>query len=197
MEGRKMKIERLDESDAGVLHSHYQGQTDPQRAHIEIDLDDGLISAGINPEIGGGVPGKVWHGRIRRYPLPAGALPGPVNALMAEIAPVVEQMLTEYSCEWDGSNHVGRLTERGRESEQEIEAVIEGAELPTLAVWDAAEWCDLMTSQYVDALRTGRRTPDDIRDELEDEIEDGEGSPMVLEGIDQYVDALTAMASND
>src|SRR5690554_7853969 len=65
------------------LYCHIQGHQ-PQPCYIEVDLEEGTISATHDPEIGGGVPKSVWTGHVRRFripPLTADA----ANAIMEKI----------------------------------------------------------------------------------------------------------------
>lgn len=185
-----MKIKKLDEGDKAALYHRYPGQSEPQVSFVEIDLDEETIRADWDGDIGGAVPFSVWHGRQRRYALPPYCLPGPVNELMEELLPFAEKMAAGYTCEWDGSNHVGRLSEDAREAEGELERELDAfAPDWQLQVWDAAEWYGEYRREHLDLWR--EKGADAVRAAIEADQgrDDGDG-PLYLESVDRYLDDL-------
>ena len=134
----------------------YPGQTSPQSAYIELDLQNKTLAAYYNSEIGNAVPFSVWHGHDRRYWVPSDASAHDLNTLMAEIAPVASRLYDGYESEWNGSNHVARLTEDAEEAELEIEAIIERF------IWEESMRYDGWDEWYVD-------NPMDVLSESESE----------------------------
>lgn len=186
-----MKIKKLDEGNVGQLYHQYHGQTNPQKAFIEIDLDEGIMQADWDGEIGGAVPMRVWHGRVRRYDLPPYCLPGPVNELMEEILPLAERMEKGYSCEWDGSNNVGKLDEDAQETEEAIRDMVENYQPSSdemLVVMDACEYYS-DSAEHLTLLRdSGERA---LRESLSRDFYcPNAGLPVHLENIDEYVEFL-------
>jgi len=105
-----MKITELDEANPAALHCHYDGQIEAQPVYIEIDPEAGTVSADCNGEIGNAIPMNVYHGRIMRVGIPC-LTASAANRLMRDLLPLVEKLAAGYTCEWDGSNNVGRLTD--------------------------------------------------------------------------------------
>ena len=105
------------------LYCHIQGH-EPQPCYIEVDLEEGTISATYDPEIGGGVPKSVWTGHVRRFripPLTADA----ANTIMEKIKPLVEIMLDNWEEEWDGSDWWAHLLPAGIRAQEQISELVE------------------------------------------------------------------------
>jgi hypothetical protein len=104
------------------LYRHYAGQTDPQGAHIALDLETGAMWADYNAEVGNGRPEDVYHGRTRRYGIPL--LTGDAaNALMAELLPLAQRVLNGSDIDWnDRGNKVATLNDDAAAAEAEIDA---------------------------------------------------------------------------
>lgn len=105
------------------LYCHIQGH-EPQPCYIEVDLENGTISATYDPEIGGGVPKSVWTGHVRRFripPLTADA----ANTIMEKIKPLVEIMLDNWEEEWDGGDWWAHLLPAGIRAQEEISELVE------------------------------------------------------------------------
>jgi len=54
-------------TDLFPLHCHYDGQINPQKAYISLDLRDGEVTADYDGEIGGGIPSDVFNGHVLRW----------------------------------------------------------------------------------------------------------------------------------
>lgn len=135
-----MRIETKNLSGPAPLYQKYPGQTEPQGAYITISPAKGTVRADWNGEIGSAVPFGVYQGRILRVPVPFYAH-GPSLARELESEPVrvmFERIVAGHSVEWDGSNHVGRLTDDARAAVEELEARLQ--DVPQTEVWDAADW---------------------------------------------------------
>lgn len=145
-----LSIDNLADSIA-PLHHRYPGQIEPQPAYVEID-EDGEVSADYSGEIGNAVPMHVWHGRTLRVSVPS-MIRG--NALAdylgdAETLDLLERIHAGHNVEWDGSNHVGALTDDARAALKALERDLEQMqfdESSMASVWTADEWlwsnCDL------------------------------------------------------
>uniref|UniRef100_A0A6H1ZF68 Uncharacterized protein n=1 Tax=viral metagenome TaxID=1070528 RepID=A0A6H1ZF68_9ZZZZ len=191
-----LKIKELPTDDQAVLHHQYPGQSAPQGAYLELDCDEETLCAATNGEIGNAMPVPVWHCRVRRYDLPSGALPADVNALMLDLVPLLERVLAGYSCEWDGSNHVGHLSGDAANAEQEIEHYIDEACLPRLTVWDASDWwtANGTESAIEDLGVTEQTTVEELtaRIEAEDYADNG---PVIVEGVEEFAAWLIEQAA--
>ena len=187
------------------LFRHYDGQSEPQPAYIELDLRHGTLLADYNSEVGNGVPGAVYHGFERRYRIPALTAEA-ANQVMEELVPLAERILADWKEEWDGNNMVARLGEDAQEAEEEIQeklglnlgygdygADTQGFDSSDVVVaWDI----DVATNgNEVDDYDITADTTDERLDEIEKEIladlaECGEGGVVVCHGLDDYLRGL-------
>lgn len=198
-----MSIRIIECTDPTELYRHYDGQSEPQPAYIELDTQDGSLHADYNAEIGNAIPFSVYHGLHRRYGIPI--LTGDAaNRVMEEIAPLAERIVAGTEVEWDGNNNVAVLTADALAAEEELEAHLglpsqdygyqDGPnqgfdESDLVGVWDidaATNGCE------VDEYDITADTTDDRLDEIEQNILadlascDG-GSVAVCHGLDEYL----------
>lgn len=132
--------ENLMKSKAPLYH-RYPGQTSEQGAYIEIRCASGTILADWNGEIGNAVPFSVWHGHDRRYDIPATTSQETILGIFSdpEFQALCERIVGGYSSEWDGNNHVARLTENAEDAEHELESYLAANE-SAIEVWDVNDW---------------------------------------------------------
>ena len=161
-----MKVKIAEVEGQFVLYCHYRGQTQIQPCFIELDLEDGTLSADYDGEIGGAVPFSVWHRRAIRWGIPLMTADA-VNGLMETILPLAQRVFDGAEIEWDGSNLVGVYNDDADAAIEEIERIC-GAEEGDLEVWEASEWL----SAAEDELGVTADMDDDALNELADELED-------------------------
>ncbi|MEU6680949.1 hypothetical protein [Streptomyces sp. NPDC046925] len=101
------------------LYRHYDGQSEPQPAYIELDTQHGTLLADYDSEVGGAVPFSVHHGLERRYGIPI-LTADAANRVMQEIAPLAERIIAGTEAKWDGSNTVAVLDEDAGAAEEEL-----------------------------------------------------------------------------
>ena len=101
-----IEIIELDELDS--LYHRYPNQINPQPCYLELDPEERTVKADWDGEIGGAAPMSVWHKRKYRYSIPILTATA-ANHLMRALLPLLEKVCAAYSCEWDGSNYVGKL----------------------------------------------------------------------------------------
>lgn len=101
----------------------YPGQTNPQGRFFEID-SDGLVEVDVNPEIGNGIPSKVWNGELRRFAIPHGMTRAQIIEFYRANRTDFQVLVSGLSVKWDGSNHVGVLTDVAQEAEDRLAANI-------------------------------------------------------------------------
>lgn len=177
------------------LYCHYHGQSEPQNVYVELDLDGGALYAAYNPEPGNAVPMAVWHGRTRRWRLPA-ILTGPgANRVLEEIAPLAQQVLDGADITWDGSNNVAVLDENAHTAAEAIAAELGGIDADcdsnpdVLPIWDAAAACD--EDMAVDYGITATTTDDEleaIEARVLADFRDGMNQPhAIVEQLDVYL----------
>lgn len=116
------------------IRDRYRGQTQHQPAYLEIDATDGQAGAlwESDPEIGGGVPSRVWHGAARRISCSVDLTQDDLERLSEEIAPLIDRVLAGIDYRHDGSNWIGRADTDAESALAEIERIVESTE--------ATEW---------------------------------------------------------
>lgn len=129
-----------------ALYCRYDGQLEPQQPVLQLDCDDGELSCTYKADPGSAgnnsMPMTVWHGRTLWWNIVALRADG-ANQLMQEVKPLADRILTGYTCEWDGSNHVGRLREDAQQAAAEIEDICDeyaSDESAALNIWGAGDW---------------------------------------------------------
>ena len=184
------------EGPADALYHRYPGQTETQGCFIALSLTTGQMWAGWNGEIGNAVPATVWHGLVRRYPIPP-LQPRTVNRLMGQIAPYAQTVLDHSEIVWDGSNHVARLDQAAVDAEEQIAGdggiVGSGALIwlePDVHAWDAGDWLepierDILRSEIAAGADLGA-----LYDEYQGAGADEEHP--VLDGLMPYLERLAA-----
>lgn len=125
-----------------ALYHRYPSQTSPQPAYVALACETGALTAETDPEIGGAVPFRVWHGHEIRWAIPA-LKADAANELLAAIEPLAQRVCDGYASVWDDHNHVAELDDDAREACDAIEALCERAgddESDTLSIWEACDW---------------------------------------------------------
>lgn len=119
--------------------------TNPTRAmriFLEVAPQQGAIKIDTRHEIDG-TPMDVWHGLIRRYPIPALVnavdLTTAINA--GEFDRLLDRIARGHTVEWDGRNWVGKLTQDAEDAELDLAARLEEYEDDSLGgLCDASDW---------------------------------------------------------
>jgi hypothetical protein len=133
----QITVRILGDDTRAPLYKMYPQQTRPQPAYIEIS-EDGDLAANYSGEIGNAVPASVWHQRDLRISIPPGAAREAIQGFVADNVDLFRRVIAGHSVEWDGSNHVGRLTDDARDALETLERKAESIE--SIAVWTAADW---------------------------------------------------------
>ena len=149
----------------------------PQQLPAYVELaEDGEITAGWSGGIGNGVPMDVWNGRTLRMSVPHNVNgPDLADYLEGEGIGLLEAIHAGHSVRWDGSNHVGRLTDAAHVAKEKLEEALLAFD-STVQIWTAHEY--LFNANTLRGLWLGRSL-DDVVDELELEAEGFDG---VIEG---------------
>lgn len=138
-----ISVRTLDESDPAALYRRYPGEEAPQTCFVVLDTESGELSADWNGEVGNARPASVFHGLTLRFRIPVLTATA-ANRLLAEVAPLAQHVLDDWTVEWDGSNRVGRAsTDHGNELVEEIEQAC-GGEYPRELSWHIED----MVSEY-------------------------------------------------
>jgi transcriptional regulator with XRE-family HTH domain len=193
-------------TNATELFRHYDGETKPQPAYIELDTQAGTLYASYNAEIGTALPETVRHGLDRRYEIPV-LTADAANRVMEEIAPLADRIIAGTEAVWNGESTVADMNEDAIAAEEEIEKFLG---LPTI---DGGHFdedtqgfpdSDLVGVWDIDAAVNGQEADEygitaDTTDARLEQIEQailgdlqacGEHPVVVCHGLDSYLKQL-------
>lgn len=124
-------------------YSSHPGDTGNWSTVVEYRIEDGSVR--IFDWFGNGQSMESYLGRSRNIGYNESASFGSVEPLVEllqgnEAQALMAEIAEGYSVEWNGHNHVGRLTDSAKEAEEALERLIASCweYLPT--VWTAEEW---------------------------------------------------------
>lgn len=107
-------ITPLPDTEPAYLFRHYHGETSSQETFLSIDLRDGEVTCGYNPEIGNSVPASVYHHAVLRLDLPTVLATEHANALLTEALPIAQRIIDGSSVQMDrNGNEAGRFDPAG------------------------------------------------------------------------------------
>lgn len=170
-------IRIIDCTDPAGLFHHYDKETFPQSAYIELDLRDESLLATYDAEIGGAIPFSVFHGFERRYGIPT-LTADAANRVMREIEPLAQRIVDDWEKEWNGNNMVAVLGEDAQAAESEIETHLGSLSEDSSQGFDPddlVEVWDIDSATYggeADEYNITADTTDERLDEIEKEILD-------------------------
>lgn len=119
MKQEKAKL-RITSCKGRLLHTYPQ-QMQPQGRYIEVSAD-GQLHINWDSEIGNGVPAIVWHGIERRiYGNWCTKLAA--RKFIADNHEQFQILVGGMDEEWNGSNHVGTLTDEAQSAFENLEYV--------------------------------------------------------------------------
>ena len=145
LDALRAKVPDLDalRAKAAPVYHRYPQQISAQPAYIEMD-EDGAVSVDWDSSIGNGVPMSVWHNRTLRWSIP-NTLTGAALADFLgrdDVQALLERVHAGHSVAWDGSNHVGRLTQDAADAGDDLEHLCETTwdEDEHARIWPCAEF---------------------------------------------------------
>lgn len=110
----------------------YPSELNYQRAYFELIHEDTEVYVTFDAEIGGAIPFSVYHGRDFRWYFNPLLKMSTVNKLGRALLPLVERVRAGHTVDWDGYNMTGSLNADAQKANDEIEALIERAEMEEL-----------------------------------------------------------------
>lgn len=93
------------------VYAQFGGQCMPQPAFLELDIRDGSLTADYSGEVGNGVPGAVWHGRILRFKLMPETTADQIERIINDNVELFQKILDGSEDVWNGSNWVGKFSD--------------------------------------------------------------------------------------
>lgn len=192
-----MEILKMEKTE--YLYEKYSTQTQPQKCYIELDLENQVLSAETNPEIGNAVPFSVWHGHTKRFSLPSyGYKAEKINELLEKIKPLAERAIDGYSTEWNDNNTIAEFDEDATEALEEIRENVNGC-VGDLCVYDAGEWF-LTGSTFKKLIKEFEIVPGMEKSKLIEKLEESalsSGEVDVLDNVEWLADNLIEIANNE
>ena len=178
-------IEHLD------LYCKYPGQINPQGCYIEFDPRDNTALASYNPEIGNAIPADLWHGRYFRFYLPYPIYAASADGLMEELIPLFTELSENYEEDWDGSNFIGKINDRGTEIIELIENKIENSlteENDAIKVYEASDWFEYCNA--FDFNITEKTTDEELEAMAEEWLSEEDEGADIIEGVMEFFEKL-------
>ncbi|MCB1290775.1 MAG: hypothetical protein KDB45_04495 [Mycobacterium sp.] len=104
------------------LWHHYDGQQAAQPVYLSLDLRDGEWTADYDGTVGPGATFAIHYGLVRIYSLPAIPTVEAANRLLADLAPLAQQVYdhSTITVDYRTGNEVGGVDDAGREAEERI-----------------------------------------------------------------------------
>lgn len=136
----KLELENL-RDEVAPLYLKYNSQVNPQPAFIEVD-ENGVVTAGVNGEIGNGVPWRVYHKQDLRINCPprihGNSL---IEFLEGEVGKdLLERIHSGHSVEFTGCNFEGSLTKDAENATLELENELH--DVQSVTIYSAEEWIE-------------------------------------------------------
>jgi len=116
------------------VYCHYDGQIQPQKAFISLDICTGEVAADYRSDVGGGMSMREWNGKLRTYSIPCETAGSVLRAFMDsdEFKKLCGRILAGSDEVWDGNNYVGKLNNDAIAAEDDLNRLIENELVATL-----------------------------------------------------------------
>lgn len=176
------RIETLDETNQTQLYEKYYGQFNPQGVYLEINNEYARFRT--NAEIGNGVSMDVWNGETVRISVPC-LNASRANYCLEKLEQEIITVMDGIEVNWNGSNHVGRLTENAEEARDEIDRFINEnvSEDEVVEAWEAADWFAPCKHELGVTSKSTDHELDILAEKYEDELE----TNQIVSGISEYL----------
>lgn len=167
------------------LYRKYDGQVNPQPAYLELDSEGGVLVY-ADPTIGSGMSFDVWHGRSLCWPIPWNLSVTGIDWMLDKYAETLQKIHDGHTVEWDGSNHVGRLTDEAKELSDDLDFELDGRAIFDEShfdqIWDAVDW---FGNDFEDTLQ-GYFLAKDRSAYLRGLVHEAGQDGVVVEGLTQF-----------
>ena len=118
---------------------HLQDQEEPHPGRIWLHMD-GRIVCGYDAEPDSVTMG-VHHGTTRQYTISPYTSRTALGEILEHLQPLLGRVVAGLTREWDGSSHMGRLTEDGAEADEDIRYWLERYEPDMDGPWRECAIC--------------------------------------------------------
>lgn len=180
------QIESL-KGEATPLYNRYPGQTEAQRAYLEMD-EEGRVTADYNSEIGNAIPMEVATGRTLRIPVPNDLTGNGLAEFVEDIKPDLEKVHKGHAI--DGNK--GVLSEEAKDTLDRIPC---GYEYERAYVVEAGDWYKAETYDPSSPLHpdnivnlSGEQLTELAKNlDADSQTNSPTGAPMVIEGTKAYL----------
>jgi len=153
-----------DVDDALPLYRKYPGQSEAQKAYVEINCKNETLDAAYDAEIGNAVTMDEHHGHVLSFECRNSLSGDEVMQLLESILPMAQRVIDGYTSELDsrGDNMVGRFTDDADSAIDEITAAIafDAADDMDYGVWSAENF--LLNDTPDELGITGKSTDDEL-----------------------------------
>lgn len=196
----QIDIDHCDADDPSELYRRYPIEAQAQPVEIQFDIEYGQLGARYNPEIGDAKPRRAHHGIVRTWDVPATPTSSSMNTLLDELAGPAAELWAQSEVVWDGSNHVGRLTDKASDIEEQIQRTIDDwcADLNNAQV-ESIDCHDWMNAESLESILDAdgvEITADTTDDELDKAFErlhecahtETTGGVVVIDGLDDLLE---------
>lgn len=122
------------------LFCQYDGQCQPQRAFIELDLSTGYVDADYSSQIGSGVPVAVWRGVVLRWPIRRDLSTEQITKVIDGALPLLQQVLDGAEIEADEGSWLGSLDESASVASHVLEEYFSLIDYESEVITDLAGW---------------------------------------------------------
>ena len=119
------------------LYYKCDGQWSAQPAYIEVDTEERTVTARCYPEIGNGVPERVFNGIVIRINVPNNVDGDSLALFMDENTSAFEFICDSIDVEWNGSNNVGVVNDAEAVNEVIYRLEQDAEELECANIYDA------------------------------------------------------------
>lgn len=121
----RLVIDDAQRAETYPLYMHYEGQTNPQDAFLQMDAG-GEVTASYNPEVGNGVLEGVAMRRVLRWPIPNRATVAEIESLFEMVRPALQRIHDGHEIGFDGANRVGVFSYHARSADHAMDDLMEG-----------------------------------------------------------------------
>mgnify|MGYP003142997247 CR=1 FL=1 len=174
-------VDRVSTKTLHPLYAHFDGQTSPQDAYVELDLDSGNLSADYSPAYPW-VPIRVFEGDVVRFDVDPHLTASEINALLDEIAPVAQEWIDARQGDELDSDTISYVIDAGFK----IQQLCEGRVTESGGVWDAGDWAISLTPDDIGLRHDSTDADlDEIAKTLRGIAEDD--GPITLVSLDEYL----------